>query len=103
MTEPRPGRSSASPDGYDLPVTFRAAAWVVAVSATPSPTGSPGRPGSSGLGGWALVIFLIVIALIVIYRQKVLRPFMERYERPPPPDRPGSRPEDEGPEDRPTG
>ncbi len=68
------------------------ALWVLAASATPSPAaGQPAR--STGAGVLAIVIFVVLVVAILMYRQRVLRPFMERYERPH---------RDEPPEDRPT-
>jgi hypothetical protein len=60
------------------------AAWA---QSSPSPT-PKGRP-SSGLGSAAaLVIFLLLVALIVFYRRRVMEPFSRRFEQRPPDDHP---------------
>jgi len=55
--------------------------------ATSSPT--PGGKASSGLGSAAaLIIFLVLVALIVFYRRRVMEPFSRRFEERPPDEHP---------------
>ena len=52
----------------------------------PSPTAAPGAAGSGS--ALFVLIALALVALLVVYRRRVMEPFTRRYEQPPE-DRPG--------------